>query len=118
MLKSQQKLAAIIQEHHLLGQMILEYANEMNGENQWLSINEAKTTITIPLVLTGYDFDDHRNGEDDANLYTREATRTLTLILTDKVDEDVFKVSDYEFKDVDVRLACNDVEAMCLLVFL
>ena len=41
MLKSQQKLAAIIQEHHRLGQMILEYANEMNGENQWLSINEA-----------------------------------------------------------------------------
>lgn len=41
MLKSQQKLAAIIQEPHRLGQMILEYANEMNGENQWLSINEA-----------------------------------------------------------------------------
>lgn len=41
MLKSQQKLAKIIQEHHRLGQMILEYANEMNSENLWLSINEA-----------------------------------------------------------------------------
>lgn len=41
MLRSQQRLATIIQEHHRLGQMILEYANEMNGENQWLSLTEA-----------------------------------------------------------------------------
>lgn len=41
MLRSQQMLAAIIQEQHKLGLMILEYANEVNGQNQWLSLNEA-----------------------------------------------------------------------------
>ena len=41
MLRSRQKLAVIIQEHHRLGQMILEYANEMNQETQWLSISDA-----------------------------------------------------------------------------
>lgn len=75
-----------------------------------ITIDEGKTAVTIPLTLTGYDFDGHRNGEADAYLYTREATGTLTLVLTGKAEEGVFKASDYEFKGVDVKLACDDVE--------
>lgn len=75
-----------------------------------ITIDEGKTAVTIPLTLTGYDFDGHRNGEADAYLYTREATGTLTLVLTGKAEEGVFKASGYEFKGVDVKLACDDVE--------
>lgn len=75
-----------------------------------ITIDEGKTAVTIPLALTGYDFDGHRNGEADAYLYTREATGTLTLVLTGKTEGDVFKASGYEFKGVDVKLACDDVE--------
>lgn len=75
-----------------------------------IAIDEGKTAVTIPLTLTGYDFDGHRNGEADAYLYTREATGTLTLVLTGKAEGDVFKASGYEFKGVDVKLACDDVE--------
>lgn len=75
-----------------------------------ITIDEGKTAVTIPLTLTGYDFDGHRNGEADAYLYTREATGTLTLVLTGKAEGDVFKASGYEFKGVDVKLACDDVE--------
>lgn len=75
-----------------------------------ITIDKGKTAVTIPLTLTGYDFDGHRNGEADAYLYTREATGTLTLVLTGKAEEGVFKASGYEFKGVDVKLACDDVE--------
>lgn len=83
-----------------------------------ITIDEGKTAVTIPLTLTGYDFDGHRNGEADAYLYTREATGTLTLVLTGKTvtegegeeAKDVFKASSYEYKNVNVKLACDDVE--------
>ncbi len=76
-----------------------------------IAFNEAKTELTIPLTLAGYDFDGHRNPEDpEPEKYTRTATGILTLVLTGTMAEDgtAFTATSYEMKDVAVDLASGE----------
>ena len=70
-----------------------------------------RTTLTIPLTLTGYDFDGHRNPEDpEPEKYTRTATGTLTLVLTGAATAEgtSFVATGYKIENADVRLAVDD----------
>lgn len=77
--------------------------------------SEDGKTMTIPLTLTKYDFDGHRNGEDDAYLYTRTATGTLALELSGETKDGVFAADAYAFKDVDLTLDVGTVEGYAKL---
>lgn len=75
-----------------------------------VSFNETKTEFTIPLTLTKYDFDGHKNPEDpEPEKYTRLADGTLTLVLKGAMNAEGsgFVATGYEFKDVDVTLSCD-----------
>ena len=80
-----------------------------------IAFSEDGKTLTIPLTLTGYDFDGHRNGEDDAYLYTRTATGTLTLELSGTTKDGVFTAEAYAAKAVDVTLEVGEVEGYAKL---
>ena len=77
--------------------------------------SEDGKTMTIPLTLTKYDFDGHRNGEEDAYLYTRTATGTLTLELSGETKDGTFTAGAYAFKHVDLTLDVGTVEGYAKL---
>ena len=83
-----------------------------------IAFNAEKTELSIPLTLTAYDFDGHRNPEDSTPwLYTRTATGKATLVLTGKMDAagTSFVASGYKVKEVDVALKCADIEGYASL---
>ena len=81
-----------------------------------IAVAEDGKTINIPLTLTKYDFDGHRNPEDpEPWLYTRTATGTLTLELSGETKEGVFTAEAYAFTDVDVTFDVAEVEGYAKL---
>lgn len=80
-----------------------------------IAFSEDGKTMTIPLTLTKYDFDGHRNGEDDAYLYTRTATGTLALELSGTTADGIFTADAFAFKDVDLMLGVAEVEGYAKL---
>ena len=75
-----------------------------------IAFNENRTELSIPLTLTKYDFDGHRNPEDpEPEKYTRTATGTLTLVLKGAVNAEGtgFVASSYEAKDVALTLSVD-----------
>ena len=76
-----------------------------------IAFSEDGKTLTIPLTLTCYDFDGHRNeGDPEPWLYTRVATGTLTLELAGETKDGVFTAEAYALKDVDVTLDIGMIE--------
>ena len=81
-----------------------------------IAVAEDGKTITIPLTLTKYDFDGHRNPEDpEPWLYTRTATGTVTLELSGETKDGVFTAEAYAFTDVDVTLDVGEVDGYAKL---
>lgn len=81
-----------------------------------IAVAEDGKTITIPLTLTAYDFDGHRNPEDpEPWLYTRRATGTVTLELSGETKDGVFTAEAYAFTDVDVTLDVGEVDGYAKL---
>ena len=75
-----------------------------------IAFDETKTELAIPLTLTKYDFDGHRNPEDPTpEKYTRIATGTLTLVLKGAVNAEGtgFVATGYEAKDVALTLSVD-----------
>ena len=82
-----------------------------------VAFNDVKTELTIPLTLTKYDFDGHRNPEDpEPEKYTRIATGTLTLVLKGALNAEGtgFVANGYAVKDLDVTLDCDDTTYILL----
>ena len=76
-----------------------------------IAFSEEGKTLTIPLTLTKYDFDGHRNPEDpEPWLYTRTATGKLTLELSGDTKDGIFTADAFAVKDVDVTLDVGEVE--------
>ena len=76
-----------------------------------IAFSEDGKTMTIPLTLTKYDFDGHRNPEDpEPWLYTRIASGTLMLELSGTTKDGVFTADAFAVKDVDVTLDVGKVE--------
>ncbi len=76
-----------------------------------IAFNADKTELAIPLTLTAYDFDGHRNPEDpEPEKYTRIATGTLTLTLTGKMNAEgtEFIATGYKTTGVDLTLDVDD----------
>ena len=81
-----------------------------------IAFSEDGKTLTIPLTLTKYDFDGHRNPEDPTPwLYTRIATGTLTLELSGTIKDGTFTAEAYAVKDLDVTLDVGEVEGYARL---
>ncbi len=81
-----------------------------------IAFSEDGKTLTIPLTLTKYDFDGHRNPEDpEPWLYTRIATGTLTLELSGETEDGVFTADAFAVKDADVTLDVGEVEGYAKL---
>lgn len=81
-----------------------------------IAFSEDGKTLTIPLTLTKYDFDGHRNPEDpEPWLYTRIATGTLTLELSGETKDGAFTADAYAFKHVDLTLDVGAVEGYAKL---
>lgn len=81
-----------------------------------IAFSEDGKTLTIPLTLTKYDFDGHRNPEDPTPwLYTRIATGTLTLELSGETKDGTFTAEAYAVKDLDVTLDVGEVEGYAKL---
>lgn len=82
-----------------------------------IAFNETKTELTIPLTLTAYDFDGHRNPEDPSpEKYTRIATGKLTLTLVGAMNAEgtVFVANSYKVTDLDITLDVDDSEYIWL----
>ena len=82
-----------------------------------ISFNETKTELTIPLTLTGYDFDGHKNpGDPTPEKYTRLANGAVTLMLKGAMNAEgtSFVATGYELKDVDVTLSVDTTEYILL----
>ena len=76
-----------------------------------MAFSEDGKVLTIPLTLTKYDFDGHRNPEDPTPwLYTRIATGTLTLELSGETKDGTFTADAYAVKDLDITLDVGKVE--------
>lgn len=76
-----------------------------------ISFDINRTELSIPLTLTKYDYDGHRNPEDpDKHLYTRTATGKATLVLTGAVTAEgtSFIATGYRIEDADITLAVDD----------
>ena len=76
-----------------------------------ISFDINRTELAIPLTLTKYDFDGHRNPEDpDKHLYTRTATGTATLVLTGAVTAEgtSFIATGYRVENADITLSVDD----------
>lgn len=70
-----------------------------------------RTELAIPLSLTAYDYDGHRNPDDPApEKYTRTATGTLTLVLTGAATAEgtSFVATGYRIENADITLAVDD----------
>ena len=81
-----------------------------------IAFSEDGKTLTIPLTLTKYDFDGHRNPEDpEPWLYTRIATGTLTLELSGTTKDGVFTADAYAVKGMDLTLDVAEVEGYAKL---
>lgn len=81
-----------------------------------IAVAEDGKTVTIPLTLTAYDFDGHRNPEDpEPWLYTRIATGTVTLELSGETKDGVFTAEAYAFTDVDLTLDVAEVDGYAKL---
>ena len=81
-----------------------------------IAVAEDGKTVTIPLTLTKYDFDGHRNADDPTPwLYTRIATGTVTLELSGTTKDGVFTAETYAFTDVDVTLDIGEVDGYAKL---
>lgn len=81
-----------------------------------IAFSEDGKTLTIPLILTKYDFDGHRNPEDpEPWLYTRIATGTLTLELSGETKDGVFIAEAYAVKGMDITLDVGEVEGYARL---
>ena len=81
-----------------------------------IAFSEDGKTLTIPLTLTRYDFDGHRNPEDPTPwLYTRIATGTLTLELSGETEDGVFTADAYAVKGMDLTLDVAEVEGYAKL---
>lgn len=73
--------------------------------------NENKTELVIPLTLTKYDFDGHRNPEDsDPEKYTRIATGAVTITLKGAMNAEGtgFVAKGYTLTGVDLTLDVDD----------
>ena len=79
-----------------------------------IAFDDDKTELTIPLTLTGYDFDG-KGDEATAGLYTRTATGKATLVLTGKTDQGLFKAEAYKVKALDVKLTVGEAEGYIAL---
>lgn len=76
-----------------------------------ISFDINRTELSIPLTLTKYDYDGHRNPEDpNKHLYTRTATGKATLVLTGAVTAEgtTFVATGYRIEDADITLAVDD----------
>ena len=76
-----------------------------------ISFDINRTELSIPLTLTEYDYDGHRNPEDpNKHLYTRTATGKATLVLTGAVTAEgtTFVATGYRIEDADITLAVDD----------
>ena len=76
-----------------------------------ISFDINRTELAIPLTLTAYDYDGHRNPEDPSpEKYTRTATGTLTLVLTGAATAEgtSFVATGYRVEDADITLAVDD----------
>lgn len=76
------------------------------------TVTVGKDSIVIPLTLTKYDYDGHRNPEDpNPELYTRTATGTLTLTVTGAMNAEGtgFVANAYTITDMALTLStAND----------
>ena len=76
------------------------------------TVTVEKGSLVIPLTLTKYDYDGHRNPEDPTpELYTRTATGSLTLTVTGAMNAEGtgFVASAYTVTDMDLTLStAND----------
>ncbi len=82
-----------------------------------ISFDINRTELSMPLTLTAYDYDGHRNPEDaDKHLYTRTATGKATLVLTGAVTADgtAFIATGYRVEDADIALDVDDSEYIYL----
>lgn len=82
-----------------------------------ISFDINRTELSIPLTLSKYDYDGHRNPEDsDKHLYTRTATGKTTLVLTGAVtaEGNSFIATGYRIEDTDINLAVDDSEYIYL----
>ena len=80
-------------------------------------VTVGKDSIVIPLTLTKYDYDGHRNeGDPNPELYTRIATGTLTLTLNGAVNAEGtgFVATSYKVTDMDVTLQCDTSKYIAL----
>ena len=80
-------------------------------------VTVGKDSIVIPLTLTKYDFDGHRNPEDPSpEKYTRIATGKLTLTLVGAMNAEgtVFVANSYKVTDLDITLDVDDSEYIWL----
>lgn len=80
-------------------------------------VTVGKDSIVIPLTLTKYDYDGHRNPEDpNPELYTRIATGSLTLTLNGAMNAEGtgFVASSYKVTDMDITLQCDTSKYIAL----
>lgn len=82
-----------------------------------MSFNETKTELTIPLALSDYDFDGHKNEEDpNPEKYTRLADGAVTLVLKGAMNAEGtgFVATGYEMRGVNVTLSVDTTEYILL----
>ena len=82
-----------------------------------VKFNATKTELTIPLTLTKYDFDGHRNPEDPTpEKYTRIATGKATLTLKGALNAEGtgFVANGYTVTGLDITLDCDDTTYILL----
>ena len=80
-------------------------------------VTVGKDSIVIPLTLTKYDYDGHRNPEDpNPELYTRIATGTLALTLNGAMNAEGtgFVANSYKVTDMDITLQCDTSKYIAL----
>ncbi len=81
------------------------------------TVTVGKDSIVIPLTLTKYDYDGHRNPEDPTPwLYTRTVTGTLTLTLhgTMNAEGTGFVADSYKVTDIAITLQCDTSKYIAL----
>ena len=81
------------------------------------TVTVGKDSIVIPLTLTKYDYDGHRNPEDpNPELYTRIATGTVTLTLNGAMNAEGtgFVANSYKVTDMVITLQCDTSKYIAL----
>ncbi len=82
-----------------------------------MSFNADKTELSIPLTLSRYDFDGHKNPEDpNPEQYTRIASGKMTLVLHGSANEDgtAFTATAYAVTGLNITLSVDDSEYIYL----